>query len=138
LRDVGSFNTTLAPSEVRLQPQPPLPFPKGCGHEGGGKEGAGEGETRWVRREKQGGEGEEQGAAKEREITTVGGPNWANPTQQQPMVANSAQRQRANASRTNPGKTNPMTPNNDQCRRIHPNDDESPYQRPTPANPTQR
>jgi len=92
LRDVGSFNTASAPSEARLQPQLPLLFPKGCGREGGGNEGAGEGETRRVRRAKQGGEGEEHEAVKEREITMVGGPNRANPTQRQPTAANSAQR----------------------------------------------
>ena len=31
LRDVGSFNTPSAPSQARLQPNLPLPFPKGCG-----------------------------------------------------------------------------------------------------------
>jgi hypothetical protein len=30
LRDVCSLKT-LAPSEARSQPPPPLPFPKGCG-----------------------------------------------------------------------------------------------------------
>ena len=34
LRDVGSLNNASAPSEARLQPQPPLPFPKGCGRLG--------------------------------------------------------------------------------------------------------
>jgi len=31
LRDVGSPTNATAPSEARMQPQPPLPFPKGCG-----------------------------------------------------------------------------------------------------------
>jgi len=31
MRDVGSFNTPSAPSQARLQPNLPLPFPKGCG-----------------------------------------------------------------------------------------------------------
>jgi len=31
LRDVGSINIALVPSQARIQSQPPLPFPKGCG-----------------------------------------------------------------------------------------------------------
>ena len=31
LRDVGSTTNVSAPSQARMQPQPPLPFPKGCG-----------------------------------------------------------------------------------------------------------
>jgi hypothetical protein len=31
LRDVGSINAVTAPSQARKLPQPPLPFPKGCG-----------------------------------------------------------------------------------------------------------
>ena len=31
LRDVGSSSTATAPSEARMQPEPPLPFLKGCG-----------------------------------------------------------------------------------------------------------
>jgi hypothetical protein len=31
LRDVGSLTNATAPSEARMQPQPPLPFSKGCG-----------------------------------------------------------------------------------------------------------
>ena len=31
LRDVGSVNIITAPSQARVLPQPPLPFPKGCG-----------------------------------------------------------------------------------------------------------
>ena len=31
LKDVGSTSTASAPSEARMQPQSPLPFPKGCG-----------------------------------------------------------------------------------------------------------
>ena len=31
LRDVGSVNIVTAPSQARMLPQPPLPFPEGCG-----------------------------------------------------------------------------------------------------------
>jgi len=31
LRDVGSTTNATAPSQARMQPHPPLPFPKGCG-----------------------------------------------------------------------------------------------------------
>ena len=31
LRDVGSTSIAAAPSQARMQAQPPLPFPKGCG-----------------------------------------------------------------------------------------------------------
>ena len=31
LRDVGSTSIAAAPSQARMQVQPPLPFPKGCG-----------------------------------------------------------------------------------------------------------
>ena len=31
LRDVGLTSTSIAPSQARMQPQPPLPFSKGCG-----------------------------------------------------------------------------------------------------------
>jgi len=31
LRDVGFKNAATVPSQARMNPQPPLPFPKGCG-----------------------------------------------------------------------------------------------------------